>query len=166
MIAPRHLRVSMMIVITRPNSVQATGTVVKLPRETTVPPPPTTMPPSTSPMNRMKKPMPITIAFFSSSGMALKIASRKPVSTRMRMATPSSTMRPMALSKLRPWPATRLNATTALSPMPGAMAKARLVTRPMRMVMTPATRQVDVSAAANGSPLPSRPRMLGFTKMM
>src|SRR5680860_209437 len=36
----------------------------------------------------------------------------------------------------------------------------------MMMVITPATRQVEVSAAANGRPLPSRPRILGFTKMM
>ena len=49
-----------------------------------MPPPPTTRPPSTRPMNRMKKPMPITMAFFSSSGIAWKIASRKPVRTRMR----------------------------------------------------------------------------------
>jgi len=32
--------------------------------------------------------------------------------------------------------------------------------------MTPATRQVEVSAAANGRPFPPNPRMLGFTKMM
>ena len=32
--------------------------------------------------------------------------------------------------------------------------------------MTPATRQVEVNAAANGSPSPPRPRILGFTKMM
>jgi hypothetical protein len=38
----------------------------------------------------------------------------------------------------------------------------------MMMVMTPATRHVDVSAAAKGRPsgAPPRPRMLGFTKMM
>ena len=70
----------------------------------------------------MKNPMPTTIAFLSSIGMALKIASRKPVSTRMVIATPSRKMRPMACGNVRPCPRTRLNATTALRPMPGAIA--------------------------------------------
>lgn len=87
-----------------------------------MPPPAWMRPPLTSPTKRMKNPIPITIAFFSSTGMARKMASRKPVTTRMVMATPSSTMRPMALAIVSPCPSTRLNATTALSPMPGAMA--------------------------------------------
>ena len=87
-----------------------------------VPEPATTMPPSTRPMKRMKKPMPMTIAFLSSSGMALKIASRKPVSTRMVMTMPSMTMMPMASGSSGPRPATSWKATTALRPMPGAMA--------------------------------------------
>ena len=66
--------------------------------------------------------MPTTIAFLSSIGIALKIASRKPVTTSTVMATPSRTMRPMAFSMVSPWPRTRLKATTALRPMPGAMA--------------------------------------------
>src|SRR5665647_1581514 len=78
------------------------GTPLSLGTYVGVPPPPTTRPPLTRPMNRMKKPMPTTMAFFSSSGMALKMASRKPVSTRIVMATPSRKMRPMALSKLSP----------------------------------------------------------------
>ncbi len=159
----------MMMVATRPTTVTARGTIGTLPTSTSptgVPPLTLIRPPSTRPMKRMKKPMPTTIAFFSSSGIEWKIASRKPVITRIVMATPSRTMSPMALSKLRPWPSTRLKATTALSPMPGAMAKARFVTSPMRMVMTPATRQVEVSAAAKGRPSPPSPRMLGFTKMM
>jgi hypothetical protein len=36
----------------------------------------------------------------------------------------------------------------------------------MMMVITPATRQVDVRTASNGNPAPSRPRIAGFTKMM
>ena len=122
MMAPRQPRVSMMIVMTRPKIVTATGTPMKSPRVTGVPLPALTMPPSTSPMNRMKKPMPTTIAFLSSSGMALKMASRKPVRTRIVIATPSRTMRPMACGNVRPCPRTRLKATTALSPMPGAIA--------------------------------------------
>ena len=122
MMAPRQPRVSMMMVIVRPKMVTRTGTPTKLPSVTGVPLPATTMPPSTRPMNRMKKPMPTTIAFLSSSGMALKMASRKPVRTRMVMATPSRKMRPIACGKVRPCPRTRLKATTALSPIPGAMA--------------------------------------------
>ena len=97
MTAPRQRSVSMMIVTTRPKMVTTTGTPMKLPSVTGVPLPATTMPPSTRPMNRMKKPMPTAMAFLSSSGMALKMASRKPVSTSMVMATPSQKMRPMAL---------------------------------------------------------------------
>ena len=105
MMAPRHLRASMMMVTPgRTADATAHGDGVKLPSVTRVPPPATTMPPSTRPMNRMKKPMPTTMAFFSSIGMALKMASRKPVSTRIVMAIPSSTTMPMAASKLRPWP--------------------------------------------------------------
>ena len=106
-IAAFHLRASMMMVTIRPKTVTAIGTPMRSgERRRGVPAPLTTMPPSTRPMNRMKKPMPTTIAFLSSIGMALKIASRKPVSTRMVMTTPSSTTMPMAAGKLRPWPTT------------------------------------------------------------
>ncbi len=124
-IAARQRSASMTMVTTRPNTVTASGTIGTVPSSTSptgVPPLTLMSPPSTSPMNRMKKPMPTTIAFLSSIGIALKIASRKPVMTRMVMATPSRTMRPMASAIVSPWPRTRLNATTALSPMPGAMA--------------------------------------------
>ena len=45
----------------------------------------------------MKKPMPMAIAFLSGRGMALKMAVRRPVSTRIVMTMPSITMMPMAL---------------------------------------------------------------------
>ncbi len=170
--APFHLRASMMIVTTRPKIVTPTGTPTQSPSVTGVPLPATTRPPSTRPMKRMKKPMPMAIAFLSCSGMALKMASRKPVSTRMVMTMPSIRMMPMAPFMVRPPAATRLKATTALRPMPGARAYARFVYRPMIRVITPATRQVDVSTAANGRPfdsrslMPTKPRITGFTKMM
>ena len=75
----------------------------------------------------MKSPMPIAIAFFRSSGIASMIFSRIPVSTRIVTAMPSTTIRPIAAGNDSPSPATRLNATTAFRPSPGASAYARLV---------------------------------------
>ena len=73
-------------------------------------------------MNAMKRPIPIAIAFFRSSGIASMIFSRMPVRTRIVTAMPSTTIRPIAAGNERPSFATRLNATTALSPSPGAIA--------------------------------------------
>ena len=78
-------------------------------------------------MNAMKRPMPIAIAFFRSSGIASMIFSRIPVSTRIVTAMPSTTIRPIAAGNDRPSPATRLNATTAFRPSPGAIAYALFV---------------------------------------
>ena len=82
----------------------------------------TTIPADSRPMNAMKRPMPIAIAFFRSSGIASMIRSRIPVRTRSVTAMPSTTIRPIAAGKDSPSPATRLNATTALRPSPGAIA--------------------------------------------
>ena len=89
---------------------------------TGVPSPRTTMPAWLSPMKAMKRPMPIAIAFFRSSGMAWKIFSRQPVRTSAVTAMPSSTIRPMAAGNDSPSPTTRPKATTALIPSPGAIA--------------------------------------------
>jgi hypothetical protein len=110
------------IVITIPTTVMITGHVVKGARSTIVPCPWTTIPDVVSPMNAMNRPIPIAIAFFSSSGIALMIASRSPRSTRIVIASPSTTTRPIASGKLRPACATSVNATTALRPSPGAIA--------------------------------------------
>ena len=80
------------------------------------------MPALVRPMNAMKSPIPIAIAFFRSSGIASMIRSRVPVSTRMVTAIPPTTIRPIAAGNDKPSPATRLNATTALRPSPGASA--------------------------------------------
>ena len=73
-------------------------------------------------MNAMKRPMPIAIAFFSSSGTALMMDSRIPVRTRTVTSAPSSTTMPMASGQESPAPRTRPKATTAFRPMPGAIA--------------------------------------------
>jgi hypothetical protein len=73
-------------------------------------------------MKAMKSPIPIAIAFFRSSGIESMIFSRVPVSTRIVTAMPSTTTKPIAAGKDRPSLATRPNATTALSPSPGAIA--------------------------------------------
>jgi hypothetical protein len=120
--SPRTRRARSTIVKTRPNSVTKTGHVVSGARSTTVPSPRTTRPELTRPMNAMKSPIPIAIAFFRSSGIASRIRSRMPVNTRIVTAIPSTTTSPIAAGNERPSPATRPNATTALRPRPGAIA--------------------------------------------
>ncbi len=78
-------------------------------------------------MNAMKRPMPIAIAFFNSSGIARMIFSRSPLTTSSVTAMPSTTIRPIAAGKDSPSVATSWNATIALIPRPGAIAYARFV---------------------------------------
>ena len=73
-------------------------------------------------MNAMNRPMPTLIARLRLSGTASSIASRKRVSTRMVMTTPSRNTMVIACGHVSPRPATSSKATTALSPMPGASA--------------------------------------------
>jgi hypothetical protein len=73
-------------------------------------------------MKAMKRPIPIAIAFFNSSGIAFMIASRRPRTTSTKTARPSSTTIPIASGKPSPSFATSVNATTAFSPRPGAIA--------------------------------------------
>ena len=79
-----------------PKNVTAIGQVVSRARSTGVPSPRTITPALLRPMNAMKKPIPIAIAFFRSSGIASMIFSRMPVSTRSVTAMPSTTTRPIA----------------------------------------------------------------------
>ena len=58
------------------------------------------------PIIAMKRPMPTLIAVLSCPGTALKIAVRKPVSTRMRRMTPSMTTSPIASAHVIPGSAT------------------------------------------------------------
>ncbi len=54
------------------------------------------------PIRAMNRPMPTLIATFSGEGTALKIAERKPVSTRIIRMKPSITTRPMASAQVIP----------------------------------------------------------------
>jgi hypothetical protein len=73
-------------------------------------------------MKAMNRPIPIAIAFFSSSGIARMIVSRKPLSTSTVTTAPSSTISPIADGKERCSVPTRVKATIALIPSPGASA--------------------------------------------
>ena len=73
-------------------------------------------------MNAMKRPMPTLMARFRLNGTASSIACRTRVRTSTVMTTPSRTTMVIACGQLSPRPATSSNATTALRPMPGAIA--------------------------------------------
>ena len=82
----------------------------------------TTKPDVKNPMKAMKSPIPTPIARLRPSGTASSTASRNRVSTRRVMTSPSTKMTVMAWGQVSPRDATSSNATTALSPMPGASA--------------------------------------------
>jgi len=82
-----------------------------------------TRPEVKKPMNAMKRPMPTLIARLSPIGTASISASRKRVSTSTVMTAPSRNTTVIAWCHVSPRPATRSNATTALSPIPVASAK-------------------------------------------
>jgi hypothetical protein len=115
------------IVTTIPKSVIATGQVVNSARSTGVPSPRMTSPEFTRPMKAMNSPIPIAIAFLSSSGIARMTASRSPMITRIVTASPSTTTSPIASGNPSPSFATSVKATSAFSPSPGAIAYARFV---------------------------------------
>ncbi len=82
-----------------------------------------TKPASTRPMMVMNRPMPTLMATFSWRGTALKTASRKPVSTRSRMISPSRTTSPIASAHVISGRLAIPKATKALSPSPVASAR-------------------------------------------
>ena len=112
----------------------------------------------------MKMPRPTAMAWRSETGTASMIASRRPHSTSARMMRPSSRMTAMATFQSPPAAAVSENATTALMPMPDAQASGRLENRPIRMVMMPAAKQVEVTAAETG--MPAAASSDGLTAMM
>jgi hypothetical protein len=73
-------------------------------------------------MKAMKSPMPTPMARLSASGTASIIAWRKRVSTSTVMITPSKNTIVIACGHVSPCPPTSSKATTAFSPMPGAIA--------------------------------------------
>jgi hypothetical protein len=121
-------------------------------------------------MKAMNSPMPSPMACLSGSGMACMTASRRPVSTRTVIASPSTTTTPIASGQVSPAPPTSWNATTALRPRPAAMANGYLATSPIAMLARPAARAVAVSTGAKGSLAPrasaTAPRTLGLTNRM
>ncbi len=80
----------------------------------------TTKPEVKKPMNAMNRPIPTPIARLSPIGTASITASRNRVSTSSVMATPSRNTTVIAWGHVSPRAATSSNATTALSPIPGA----------------------------------------------
>ncbi len=84
-------------VTARPATATATVGLVSGPSVRGTPAPGFTMPPLTSPMKRMKSPIPTEIACFCESGIAFITASRSPLSTRIVIASPSSTTTPIAV---------------------------------------------------------------------
>ena len=121
--SPRTPRARKTIVTTRPKNVTAIGHVVSRREVDGRARRPGRSPRRCSrPMNAMKNPIPIAIAFFRSSGIASMIRSRMPVNTSIVTAIPSTTTSPIAAGNDSPSPATSLNATTAFSPSPGASA--------------------------------------------
>ena len=124
----------------------------------------TTMPPLIRPSSAMKMPRPTAMAWRRETGTASIMASRKPHRTNARMIRPSRKMTAMATFQSPPAAAVSENATTALMPMPDAQASGRFANRPMRMVMMPAAKQVEVTAAPTG--MPAADRSAGLTAMM
>jgi hypothetical protein len=120
--APRTRRASSSVVRNRPNTAIRTGQPVSVPSVTggegcPVATPSTTRtlstgtrtrPALTRPMKRMNAPMPIPIARFNASGIALSTASRKPVSTSTVMIRPSMNTAPIAAGQLTPRPRMRV----------------------------------------------------------
>ncbi len=122
-IAAFHFLAIMMIVTMRPKTVTAMGTPTRSGIVSGVPEPLTTMPPSTRPMNRMKKPMPTTIAFLSSMRDRLEDRLAKPGEDEDRdddAFHDDDAHRGGEAEALGQ--ATSEKATTALRPMPGAIA--------------------------------------------
>ncbi len=105
-----------------------------------------TNPESTRPMNAMNRPMPTVIAALSCAGTAVKIIVRMPVSARITITTPLMTTRPIASAQVT-W-CTTLTARNELIPRPAAMPNGRFATRPIAIVITPATRPVAAATCA------------------
>ncbi len=122
--APFTRRATSALVTRRPNANSARlqvwnfGTIVRIGGFA----PATTTPAFTNPINAMNRPMPMPIARFRSIGIALRISSRTPVSTKIVIRTPSATITPIACGHVRPSVPTNVNATNALRPSPAAIA--------------------------------------------
>ena len=121
---PRTRRACSAKASSSPSANSATRAVPTLPSASSGPPgaPGTTKPPLASPISARKSPMPAPMARLSDIGIASSTASRNPVSTSRVRIAPSATTTPIASGALSPSRPTSVNATTALSPIPGATA--------------------------------------------
>ena len=74
---------------------------------------------------------------------------------------------PIACCQLSPRPKIIVKVTTAFIPIPDARANGVLETSPINMLMTPAPRHVETTAASRGMPVwPPFDRIAGLTKIM
>ena len=99
-----------------------------------------TNPESTSPMNRMNRPIPAVMAILSCMGTASKISLRRPETASATMTRPLITTRPIASGQVTV-PTTEA-ARNELIPSPAAKANGKRAMAPKRMVITPAVRAV------------------------
>ncbi len=127
-----------------------------------------TKPASTKPMKAMNRPMPTAMAFLRAMGTASNTDWRTPVSTRTVIASPSRTTMPMAAGHdICPasW-----KATTPFSPRPAATASGYRPMTPIRIVMTAATRAVELATWPMSRRRPSMSaapaRMIGLSTTM
>ena len=123
-----------------------------------------TKPELTNPMKAMKRPIATVMASFSCTGTASKMSLRSPVAASSTMMTPLIITRAIASGQVTSW--MTLKARNALMPSPAAKANGSRVTRPNRIVMTPAVSAVAAPTAENASSLPAMSalpdRMIGL----
>jgi hypothetical protein len=115
-------------------------------------------------MKAMNRPIATVMASFSCTGTASKMSFRRPVAASSTMMTPLIITRAIASGQVTSW--MTLNARNALMPSPAANANGSRVTRPNRIVMTPAVSAVAAPTAENASSLPAMSalpdRMIGL----
>ena len=124
-----------------------------------------TNPASTKPINAINRPIPTEMAIFNWVGIALNTATRKPVSTKIKMIKPSKTTNPIASCQVicEAIP----TATKVLRPKPVASANGKLATTPIRIVKIPAMRAVTAAIFAKlGASPPINLPVLSFERPM
>ncbi|OQA21254.1 MAG: hypothetical protein BWY60_00753 [Actinobacteria bacterium ADurb.Bin346] len=126
-----------------------------------------TKPASWAPIKAINRPMPTPIAYFSPIGMAFMRIILSFVRTIIRTSRPSITIIPIACCHVIPSPSIIVNVTTAFIPIPEASAKGVFETSPIMMLIMPAPRHVDTTAASKGMPVaPPLERIAGLTNIM
>ncbi|EKD84175.1 MAG: hypothetical protein ACD_39C00202G0001 [uncultured bacterium] len=112
--------------------------------------------------NRQRKsPIPAATPSLTQCGIALTIASRNLKTVISMNIIPETNTAPSAVCHGIFMPMTMLKVKKALIPMPGASAKGRFATRPMRILDIEATSMVAVKTPENG--IPAFSRIIGLT---